>query len=123
MDLIGSPEAGTRPFGARLALFTESTYRNSANPSPDEISTAGALLGIKGKAVKADPEVADMCDIDVSLTGWPWGEGTFSGSSRPVGPAWRCIFWGRGATRECRRAKGYCWTGPSTKAGLTTAIA
>jgi uncharacterized protein (DUF362 family) len=75
-------------WGTALALFTESTYRNSANPSPDEISTAGALLGIKGKAVKADPEVADMCDIDVSLTGWPWGEGTFSW----VEPtSWACL--------------------------------
>jgi uncharacterized protein (DUF362 family) len=50
--------------------------------------TAATLLDIKGKAVDADPEVADMCDIDVSLTGWPWGEGTFSW----VEPtAWACL--------------------------------
>ena len=51
-------------------------------------ATAETLLGIRGKAVDADPEVADMCDIDVSLTGWPWGEGTFSW----VEPtAWACL--------------------------------
>jgi uncharacterized protein (DUF362 family) len=75
-------------WGTALALFTEAAYRDGDQPSAEETATGAALLGIKGKAVDADPEVADMCDIDVSLTGWPWGEGTFSW----VEPtAWACL--------------------------------
>jgi uncharacterized protein (DUF362 family) len=75
-------------WGTALALFTESIYRDGDVPSADETASAGVLLGIKGKAVTDDPEVADMCDIDVSLTGWPWGEGTFSW----VEPtSWACL--------------------------------
>jgi uncharacterized protein (DUF362 family) len=75
-------------WGTALALFTEAAYLNSGAPTADVLLTASTLLGIKGKAVDADPEVADMCDIDVSLTGWPWGEGTFSW----VEPtAWACL--------------------------------
>src|SRR5438270_11649095 len=65
-------------WGTALALFTEAAYGDVDELSPVETATAETLLGIRGKAVDADPEVADMCDIDVSLTGWPWGEGTFS---------------------------------------------
>jgi uncharacterized protein (DUF362 family) len=36
------------------------------------------LLAIEGRVLKADPEVADMQDIDVQLLGWPWAEETFS---------------------------------------------
>jgi uncharacterized protein (DUF362 family) len=75
-------------WGTALALFTESVYRDGEGPSAEEAATAGTLLGIKGRVVPADPEVADMCDIDVSLTGWPWGEATFSW----VEPtSWACL--------------------------------
>src|SRR6266478_4311687 len=75
-------------WGTALALFTESVYRDGDAPSAEELATAGVLLGISGKVVKDDPEVADMCDIDVSLAGWPWGEGTFSW----VEPtSWACL--------------------------------
>src|SRR5436305_12925690 len=57
-------------WGTALALFTEAAYREGGTPSADELATAAVLLGIQGRAVKADPEVADMCDIDVSLAGW-----------------------------------------------------
>ncbi|HEY1377972.1 MAG TPA: DUF362 domain-containing protein [Gemmataceae bacterium] len=75
-------------WGTALALFTEAAYRDGETPSGDETATAAVLLGVKGHVVQADPEVADMCDIDVSLAGWPWGEGTFSW----VEPtSWACL--------------------------------
>jgi uncharacterized protein (DUF362 family) len=75
-------------WGTALALFTESVYRDGPTPSGDELATAGVLLAIQGRVVKDDPEVADMCDIDVSLAGWPWGENTFSW----VEPtSWACL--------------------------------
>lgn len=50
--------------------------------------TAERLLTIEGRVLKADPEIADMLDIDVSLMGWPWAEDTFSW----VEPtSWACI--------------------------------
>src|SRR5436305_3229507 len=49
---------------------------------------AERLLAIEGRVLKADPEVADMQDIDVQLLGWPWAEETFSW----VEPtAWACL--------------------------------
>lgn len=75
-------------WGTALALFTETVYRDGEAPTADETATAAVLLGIKGRVVDADPEVADMCDIDVSLAGWPWGEATFSW----VEPtSWACL--------------------------------
>jgi uncharacterized protein (DUF362 family) len=75
-------------WGTALALFTEAAYRDGDTPTADETATAAVLLGIKGQVVKADPEVADMCDIDVTLAGWPWGENTFSW----VEPtSWACL--------------------------------
>ena len=75
-------------WGTALALFTEAAYRTGDVPGTDEAATAAVLLGISGQVVKADPEVADMCDIDVTLAGWPWGEGTFSW----VEPtSWACL--------------------------------
>jgi uncharacterized protein (DUF362 family) len=54
----------------------------------DAAATAGYLLGLKGRVIAADPEVADMVDIDMGLTGWPWAEGNFSW----VEPtAWACL--------------------------------
>ena len=40
--------------------------------------TADRLLRLRGRVLPADPEVADMIDIDVRLVGWPWAEGNFS---------------------------------------------
>ena len=40
--------------------------------------SAGRLLTHRGRVLAADPEVADMIDIDVRLVGWPWAEGNFS---------------------------------------------
>ncbi len=40
--------------------------------------TIERLKAIRGRLIKADPEVADMIDIDVQLVGWPWAEGNFS---------------------------------------------
>src|SRR3954447_7033799 len=75
-------------WGTALALFTDAAYRDGDTPSAEETATAAVLLGIKGRVVDADPEVADMCDIDVTLAGWPWGEGTFSW----VEPtSWACL--------------------------------
>jgi uncharacterized protein (DUF362 family) len=75
-------------WGTALALFAEAAYRDVESPSADETATAAVLLGIKGRVVTDDPEVADMCDIDTSLAGWPWGEGTFSW----VEPtSWACL--------------------------------
>jgi uncharacterized protein (DUF362 family) len=73
-------------WGTALALFTETCYGDT--PPEELTATAAALLGTRGRALTADPEVADMCDIDLSLTGWPWGEGTFSW----VEPtSWACL--------------------------------
>jgi uncharacterized protein (DUF362 family) len=36
------------------------------------------LVALRGRVLKSDPEVADMVDINVQLTGWPWAEGNFS---------------------------------------------
>jgi uncharacterized protein (DUF362 family) len=75
-------------WGTALALFTEAAYRGGAPPTADEQVTAALLLGTKGRVITADPEVADMCDIDMSLAGWPWAEGNFSW----VEPtAWACL--------------------------------
>lgn len=40
--------------------------------------TAQRLRQLRGQVLRADPEVADMMDIDVQLVGWPWAEGNFS---------------------------------------------
>ena len=40
-------------------------------------TSASFLLGLEGRVIKADPEVADMVDIDMEMVGWPWAEGTF----------------------------------------------
>ncbi|HEV3143174.1 MAG TPA: DUF362 domain-containing protein, partial [Gemmataceae bacterium] len=49
---------------------------------------ADRLLQLRGRVLKNDPEIADMLDIDVRITGWPWAEGNFSW----VEPtAWGCL--------------------------------
>jgi uncharacterized protein (DUF362 family) len=75
-------------WGTALALFTEAVYRTGDQPTADEEATAAFLLAVKGRVIAADPEVADMCDIDMALTGWPWAEGNFSWIE-PT--AWACL--------------------------------
>ena len=63
----------------------------------DETASVAFLLGVKGRVLTDDPEVADMCDIDMALTGWPWGEGNFSW----VEPtSWACLALRRVGQRE-----------------------
>ena len=56
-----------------LVLFTRAALGHS---HLDRI--AERLLTLRGKVVDADPEIADMVDIDTNLVGWPWAEGNFS---------------------------------------------
>src|SRR5262249_22100310 len=56
-----------------LVLFTRAALGHS-----NLQNIADRLLALRGKAVKNDPEVTDMVDIDPSLVGWPWAEGNFS---------------------------------------------
>jgi uncharacterized protein (DUF362 family) len=44
----------------------------------DHSAIVDRILGMRGRVVKRDPEVADMVDIDVTLLGWPWAMDTFS---------------------------------------------
>src|SRR5581483_2205981 len=75
-------------WGTAMALVTETAYRDGDTSSAGEQATAAFLLGVKGRVITADPEVADMCDIDMGLTGWPWAENNFSW----VEPtSWACL--------------------------------
>ncbi|HVK18514.1 MAG TPA: DUF362 domain-containing protein, partial [Fimbriiglobus sp.] len=75
----GRPQAA---WPTALVLFTRSRLGH-----PAEV-IAESLLTIRGRVLKADPEVADMQDIDLQLVGWPWAEETFSW----VEPtAWACL--------------------------------
>jgi uncharacterized protein (DUF362 family) len=68
----GRPEAA---WPTALALFTLLRL----GESPDRWRpVADRLLTLRGRVLKADPEVSDMTDIDTGLLGWPWAEGTFS---------------------------------------------
>jgi len=68
-----------------MVLFAK---HGSGVPATDLSRTAERLLTVEGRVLKADPEVADMVDIDVRLMGWPWSEDTFSW----VEPtAWACL--------------------------------
>lgn len=65
----GRPQAA---WTTGLVLFTQATAGTL------NTATIERLLTLEGKVLKADPEVADMIDIDVRLMGWPWAEDTFS---------------------------------------------
>src|SRR5262249_33979303 len=56
-----------------LVLFTRAALGHA-----DLDRTASRLLHLRGQVLKADPEVADMMDINVQIKGWPWAEGNFS---------------------------------------------
>ena len=58
-----------------LVLFTRQTL---GHPDAELKPTIDRLLAVQGRVVKADPEIADMMDINVGLIGWPWAESTFS---------------------------------------------
>jgi uncharacterized protein (DUF362 family) len=75
-------------WGTALALFTEANFRDSGDRTPDETASVAFLLGVKGRVLTDDPEIADMCDIDMRLAGWPWATNNFSW----VEPtAWACL--------------------------------
>jgi uncharacterized protein (DUF362 family) len=40
--------------------------------------SARALLEVRGRTIKGDPEVQNMMDIDQEKVGWPWAKGTFA---------------------------------------------
>jgi uncharacterized protein (DUF362 family) len=68
-----------------LVLFTRHAL---GHPADQLAPVARCLLDVRGLIVKADPEVADMNDLDLELVGWPWAERTFSW----VEPtAWACL--------------------------------
>ncbi len=68
-----------------LVLFT----KQALGGAPDNFrKTVDRLLGIQGRVLGDDPEVADMMDIDLKRVGWPWALNTFSW----VEPtSWACL--------------------------------
>ena len=75
----GRPQAA---WPTAITLFTKTRFGLHAEATRDR------LLTLEGRIIKADPEVAEMTDIDVGLLGWPWAEDTFSW----VEPtAWACL--------------------------------
>jgi uncharacterized protein (DUF362 family) len=78
----GRPQAA---WPTALVLFARAAL---GQPAESLRVTSERLLALEGRAVKADPEVADMLDIDSQLLGWPWAEDNFSW----VEPtAWACL--------------------------------
>ncbi len=68
----GRPEAA---WPTALVYFT----RQVLGHAPEELAPIrDRLLTLRGRVLKADPEVSDMTDIDTGLLGWPWAEDTFS---------------------------------------------
>ncbi len=68
-----------------LVLFTQQVL---GRMGPSMQKTVNRLLGIQGRVLEADPEVADMMDIDVKRVGWPWALNNFSW----VEPtSWACL--------------------------------
>jgi uncharacterized protein (DUF362 family) len=57
-----------------LVLFTRAVL---GDPAEELRRTAGFLLGLRGQ-VPDNPEAGELHDIDLMLTGWPWGERNFS---------------------------------------------
>lgn len=79
----GRPEAN---WPTAIALFT----RLALGAPPEQVGpTVASLLAAESRAVKRDPETADMeNDIDLSLVGWPWAAANF-GWVEPT--AWACL--------------------------------
>jgi uncharacterized protein (DUF362 family) len=91
-------------WGTALALFADAAYRDDNEPTAEQTASVAFLLGVKGRVLKDDPEVADMCDIDMGLAGWPWATDNFSW----VEPtAWACLALRRlGQGEQARVAEG-----------------
>src|SRR5437879_4233070 len=67
-----------------LVLFVQAVLNQ---PAEQIEKTANALLNLHGQAVD-DAEAAANHDINLTLVGWPWADGTFSW----VEPtAWACL--------------------------------
>ena len=67
-----------------LVLFAQAVLNQ---PAEQIDKTANALLSLRGQAVD-DEEAAAKHDINLTLVGWPWADGTFSW----VEPtAWACL--------------------------------
>jgi uncharacterized protein (DUF362 family) len=67
-----------------LVLFIKTAL---GRPAEELRPTVAALLGLRGRAYDTQ-EAAEVQDIDLRLTGWPWAEGNFSW----VEPtAWACL--------------------------------
>jgi uncharacterized protein (DUF362 family) len=78
----GRPQAA---WPTALVLFARAVL---GHPAESLRATGERLLALEGRAIKADPEVEDMLDIDSQLLGWPWAEDNFSW----VEPtAWACL--------------------------------
>ncbi len=77
-----------RPQAVWTTALALVAWRSGAGTEKEQASLADGLFAIEGRTIKADPEVADMLDIDSRLMGWPWGEDTFSW----VEPtSWACL--------------------------------
>ena len=68
----GRPEAA---WPTALVYFTRQVLGHTLE---DLVPVRDRLLTLRGRVLKADPEVSDMTDIDTGLLGWPWAEDTFS---------------------------------------------
>jgi uncharacterized protein (DUF362 family) len=67
-----------------LALFARTVL---AHPREELRLSVAALLQVRGRAHDSK-EAAEVQDIDLKLTGWPWAEGNFSWAE-PT--AWACL--------------------------------
>jgi uncharacterized protein (DUF362 family) len=67
-----------------LALFVRTVL---GHPKEELRPTVAALLNLRGRAHDTK-EAAEVQDIDLKLTGWPWAEGNFSWAE-PT--AWACL--------------------------------
>jgi uncharacterized protein (DUF362 family) len=77
-----------RPQAAWPTALVLTLWSNGHATRSECDALADGLLSIEGRVMKADPEVAEMVDIDVRLMGWPWAEDTFSW----VEPtSWACV--------------------------------
>src|SRR5438445_7124005 len=93
IDQCGSPDGTYRPARGReeaiwhtaLVLFVQAALDQ---PAPDVRRTASALLNFHGKLPDRPEDAAEIHDIDLKITGWPWAENNFSW----VEPtAWACL--------------------------------
>lgn len=77
----GRPEA---VWPTALGLFVKSVL---GDPDEEQARSAAFLLALKGR-VPENAEKDEVQDIDLTLVGWPWGEGNFSWAE-PT--SWACL--------------------------------